>query len=122
MKKAVLIVLFSLPSFILSAQSEAILEFEKSIVNLGKINLNDTLHFELNYKNSGTKPLIISEVKSKCACTLIEFSGLPLLSGKKASLKIRLIANTTGKFYKEIYVYSNTEISPQIINLKGIVK
>jgi len=122
MKNTVIIVLLSILSFRLTAQSEAILEFEKSSINLGKIKYNDTLHFEMKYKNTGAKPLILTGVKSNCSCTFIDFSGLPLLSGKEASLKISLIANTTGKFYKEIYVYANTDISPQIINLKGIVK
>ena len=115
----IMLVVFSTLSL---AQIEAELVLEKEVINVGKLNFNDSLTIELNYKNIGGKPLIITQVKVQCSCTRVEFSKMPLLKGKQASFNINLVANTKGRFIKELYIYSNSYPSPLVISLKGIVK
>ncbi len=95
---------------------------EKTIFNAGKIQLNDTLKISILFTNDGSTPLIIQNVKTHCSCTSVEFPPSPILPGKKDQLKVKIIPNSTGRFIKELSIYSNSVSSPDIVRIKANVK
>jgi hypothetical protein len=89
--------------------------------NIGKIKMNQDLKVDFNYTNTGNTPLIISNVKTSCGCTLGKYSKAPLQPGETASITVSYDTRRIGKFSKTITVYSNTPDKLTKLNLSGEV-
>lgn len=73
------------------------------------------------FTNQGTKPLVISEVKSSCGCTIPNWTKEPVAPGQKGTIKIEYNTRLPGPFNKTVEVYSNANNSPVRITIKGKV-
>ncbi len=76
---------------------------------------------DFNFTNQGTNPLVISDVKSSCGCTVPTWPKEPIAPGKQGT--ISLVYNTTlpGVFNKTVVVYSNANNSPVRLEVRGKV-
>ena len=70
-------------------------------------------------KNTGSKPLVISDVKTSCGCTIAHWDKAPIASGKTAQISTEIEIKEKGYFNKTISVYCNTDDSPVTLNIKG---
>lgn len=50
------------------------IKWQDSIVNFGTIKKGDTIRITFHCKNTGTKPLIITNAKPGCSCTVADYS------------------------------------------------
>ena len=83
---------------------------------LGKVSCN----FE--FKNTGNEPLVISNVRATCGCTVPEYTQEPILPGATGCIKVTFNpAGRPGKFSKSIYVHSNTDPERTILRILGEV-
>ncbi len=113
---------------LLHAQSEVTdtivkgkIEFEESIHDFGQIKHGGDGTFEFIYKNTGTIPVSLSNVRSSCGCTIPTWPKEPLLPGKSEVIKVKYDTKRTGAFSKTITVYANAEGSPFRLQIKGTV-
>ncbi|MCF8294744.1 MAG: DUF1573 domain-containing protein [Bacteroidales bacterium] len=114
-------------SLISSAQSSthqtAYIEFDKVEHDYGTIKESDgpsTATF--TFKNTGSSPLVITDVKPSCGCTSPEWSREPIAPGKTGYIKAAYDpANRPGVFNKTIKVMSNAENNTIILRIKGDV-
>lgn len=91
-------------------------DFGKIEEELGKVSCN----FE--FKNTGNEPLVISNVRASCGCTVPEYTQEPIQPGETGEVKITFNpAGRPGKFSKSIYVYTNTEPNRTILRVMGNV-
>ena len=76
---------------------------------------------DFTYTNQGTTPLVITDVKSSCGCTIPTWTKEPVEPGKQGVITI--VYNTTlpGVFNKTVVVYSNANNSPVRIGIRGKV-
>lgn len=119
--KFLLLFLLSLNSA-LAPMQVAEFSFEKEIIKFPKTPEGEVLHFEYTYKNSGTAPLIITEIKVQCNCTKVEFDKTPLAPG--ATGKIKVSFDTKGKIgYQDrtLEIFANTKKSPTVVRFKVVV-
>lgn len=85
--------------------------------DLGKINEGAQVEVTWRFKNSGTKPLIISSANPGCGCTVAEKPEAPLAPGEEGRIKatfdskgragtnnkeVTVIANTSGNTYHQL--------------------
>ena len=112
--------LFLTASFAMaSAQS---ISFDKTVFDYGKIETGSDGHRYFTVKNTGDKPLILTEVKPACGCTTPEWSKDPILPGKSAQIKVGYNTNSAGAFSKIIEVFSNDpKNSRSVLTIKGEV-
>jgi len=76
----------------------------------------------IEIKNSGTKPLIISDVKGSCSCTATDWTKSPILPNQKGFVKVNYQSSSVGKFHKSVTINSNDVKNPvSIINIVGEV-
>lgn len=125
MKKVLIIgLIITLNLVHLKAQDNgnAILLPEKEVFDAHKIKLTDTLKIKLKFKNDGSSPLIIENVKVNCSCTKVSFPKTPILPTQKNELEVEIVPNSKGRFIKELYIYSNSVNSPTLIRIKANVK
>lgn len=73
MKKLVLIALVTLVSF--SANAQAKISFKAETVDYGEIAKGSDGVRVFEFTNTGDAPLIITDVKSSCGCTVPEKTG-----------------------------------------------
>ncbi len=80
---------------------------DKRDIELGVVPRYIPLHYNLLYTNKGNSPLLISNVRASCSCTVTSYSNLPLLPRETDTIKIEMNTDHIGKFRKLVAIYSN---------------
>ena len=77
--------------------------------DFGKMNEGDNLNVSFRFKNTGSKPLIITSVTASCGCTVPETPKKPYAPGETGVIKASF--NSAGKpnmQSKQVNVIANT--------------
>ena len=75
------------------------------------------------FTNTGSLPLIISNVKTSCGCTVPSWTQTPVLPGKKGEITVQYDTKITGRFSKSIEVFSNDPKSARkVLTIKGEIQ
>lgn len=96
-----------------------IIDFEKTIHDYGTMEQHDDGRCEFKFKNTGKEPLILSNVRSSCGCTVPEWPRQPILPGQSEVIKVKYDTKRIGGINKSVYVYSNGVKSPITLKIKG---
>lgn len=115
----VLFILFS--SYTMRTENGADIKFEKVVHDYGTIYQAGNGRCEFRFTNTGNEPLILTNVRSSCGCTVPKWPREPILPGKSASIKVRYDTNRLGSINKQITVTSNGKVSTIILKIKGKV-
>lgn len=85
----------------------------ESDFSFGKIKKGESREHTYEITNTGTNPLIISEVKPGCGCTVPEFTKEPILPGKKGKITLKFdSSNFDGAVSKAADIFANVENAP----------
>lgn len=85
-----------------------ILAFEKSTHDFGDIFQGDKVEQVFTFTNTGTEPLIITNIQVTCGCTAPEWPRNPIPPGGKGEIKIGFnSAGKIGRQNKTVTVISN---------------
>ncbi len=85
-------------------------EWKEKTLNFGTINQGQKLDVVYHFKNTGTKPLVISKVEPSCGCTVVETPTEPIAPGKEGVIKGSFDSHgREGSQYKTIIVNANTK-------------
>jgi hypothetical protein len=98
------------------------IEFSKETHDYGtvKYGADGTCTFE--FKNNGNEPLIISNAKGSCGCTVPEWPKEPIAPGAKGSIKVKYDTKRPGAINKSVTITSNAVNEPtKVIRIKGNV-
>lgn len=130
MKQIGLLVLTILISF-MQAQAQTKkdkpeMAFDKTIDGVtghdyGSIVFGANGKVDFTFTNQGTTPLIITDVKSSCGCTIPSWTKEPVAPGQRGNIKIEYNTSLPGMFNKTVVVYSNANNSPVRIEIRGKV-
>lgn len=106
-----------------TAQNEgASIEFETTSHDYGTIPQGGDGTYEFVFKNTGKVPLLLTNVRSSCGCTIPEWPKKPLNKGEEGKIKVSYNTRITGSFSKSISVYSNVGEAPIVLVIKGKVE
>jgi len=87
---------------------ETAIKFDESEFDFGEITKGSAVTHEFAFTNTGTKPLIISEVIASCGCTTPDFTKSPVLPGKKGSVTVTFDSSEfTGMVHKTVQIEGN---------------
>lgn len=106
----------------LSADEQANIKFTETSHDFGKIKEGTKATYEFTYTNTGSAPLILTDVITPCSCTSPDWSKEPLMPGK--SSKIVVVFDSKGKpgtFNKTITVKHNGAAGTEYLIIKGVV-
>ena len=104
------------------AKKTAIMNFETEVIDYGIIMQNSNGLKIFTFTNSGNAPLIISEVKTSCGCTVPTYSKEAILPGDVGQIKIKYNTKKVGSFTKTITVLSNAYQDRKTLKKKGTVE
>jgi hypothetical protein len=76
---------------------------------------------EFKFTNKKNIPLILSNVKASCGCTVAEWPKAPIMPGKTGAIKVKYNTNLVGTFMKSITVNSNAKNSTVMLTIKGTI-
>lgn len=96
--------------------------FEQSSFDFGIINAGQKITHYYKFKNTGATPLIISDARSTCGCTVPEWPKKPVVQGDTSSIKVVFDSDGKKGFQnKPIFIYANTFPAENKIYLTGTV-
>lgn len=117
MRRYIFLAMAFVPMF-LHAQA---ISLPSDTINCGQVVFKHPVKAEFKMKNSGDKPLLISDVKSSCGCTTVSYPKDAIAPGKTFSVSAVYDAKQLGHFQKEVGIYSNASDEPLLLTLKGVV-
>ena len=117
MKKLVLIALVTLVSF--SANAQAKISFKAETVDYGEIAKGSDGVRVFEFTNTGDAPLIITDVKSSCGCTVPKKPDGPVAPGASSTIEVKYDTNRVGPIRKTVTVYSNASEPIKALKIKG---
>ncbi|MFC4685900.1 DUF1573 domain-containing protein [Epilithonimonas pallida] len=97
------------------AQSKPLttIAFSETDHNFGDIKKGEKVEHVYEVTNTGTNPLIISNVKPGCGCTVPDYTKEPILPGKKGKITLHFDStNFDGSVNKIADVFLNVEKAP----------
>ena len=130
MKKIFVLLFIALVSITAQGQSEEeikkdftgpVFEFENKVLDYGEIAYNSDGHRVFKFKNVGKAPLIISNVKGSCGCTVPTKPEEPIMPGASGEIKVKYATNRVGPFSKTVTITSNAYEGTVVLRVKGRV-
>jgi hypothetical protein len=106
-----------------SAQTDNKAEFKfvEEKHDFGKVTQGKPVTTDFVYTNIGEEPLILTEVKPTCGCTIADYTKTPVKKGEKGSIKITYNAAVEAPFNKTIVVTSNAKTPTKYLVIVGEV-
>jgi hypothetical protein len=105
-----------------TAMAQAVISFDKTTQHLGFVRQGDTLNFQYKFTNTGNQPLVISDTKVECGCTVVDRPTDPILPGKQGTIKVTFHTNSAiDRQDRTVTVISNAANSPVVLRFKCIV-
>lgn len=106
-----------------SAQTDNKAEFKfvEEKHDFGKVPQGKPVTTDFVYTNIGEEPLILTEVKPTCGCTIADYTKTPVKKGEKGSIKITYNAAVEAPFNKTIVVTSNAKTPTKYLVIVGEV-
>ena len=97
------------------------MKFETSVVDYGTIEHNADGARKFVFTNTGDAPLIISNARGSCGCTVPTWPKEPIAPGATAEIGVKYATNRIGKFTKTITLTTNTTQKLKTLTIKGEV-
>jgi len=104
-----------------SSENGPKIEFTYTEYDYGTIFQGGDGTSEFIFKNTGNEPLILSDVKSTCGCTVPSWPREPVKSGESAKIIVSYRTTRVGPINKSISVSSNAASGPVVLRIKGNV-
>jgi len=93
-----------------------------SVQNFGKVTDGEKIVISFHFKNTGTKPLIISNVTAGCGCTVPEKPEAPIAPGEEGVIKAEFNSSgRVGMASKNVNVTCNTATQNYTLLFEGEV-
>lgn len=122
MKKLVAIICIAFLSFGAFAQDKiAKIEFKSDVIDYGTIEKGSDGIRIFEFTNTGNAPLIISNVKSTCGCTVPKKPKGPILPGETGEIEVKYDTNRVNAIRKTITVTSNADTPTVALRIKGLI-
>ena len=96
-----------------------VLSFETEEIDYGTIKQDADGVKVFKFTNTGKNPVVITQVKTSCGCTVPTYSREPVLAGASGEIQIKYDTKRIGKFTKTITIMSNASEPNKVIRIKG---
>lgn len=93
-----------------------------SVQNFGKVTDGEKIIISFHFKNTGTKPLVITNVSASCGCTVPEKPEAPIAPGEEGVIKAEFNSSgRVGMASKYVNVTCNTPTQNYTLLFEGEV-
>ncbi|MGI8893793.1 MAG: DUF1573 domain-containing protein [Bacteroidia bacterium] len=95
--------------------------FEKETHDFGTMPYEADGAYEFKFTNTGKQPLIITNARGSCGCTVPTYSKEPIAPGASGTIKVSYDTKRVGGFTKTVTIESNAATPTRILTIKGSV-
>ena len=95
--------------------------FEKEVHDFGTIEYGGNGTYDFKFSNTGKSPLIISNARGSCGCTVPKWPKEPVGKGQSGSINVQYDTKRPGPFTKTVTINSNAKSATKVITIKGTV-
>jgi hypothetical protein len=97
-------------------------QFEEEVHDFGEVPEGPNAVTEFKFKNVGNEPLIITNAKASCGCTVPKWPREPILPGQEEMIKVSYTTKgRTGAINKTITITSNASTPTKLLRITGKV-
>jgi len=99
------------------------IEFDTMRVNFGTIKQGEKFEHDFHFSNTGDAPLMITNARGSCGCTVPEYPREPIAPG--ASGVIHVVFNSSGKSgtqHKTVTLQTNASTQGVVLHVDGFVE
>lgn len=95
--------------------------FETEVIDYGTIEQGADGVREFKFTNTGNEPLIISNARGSCGCTVPTWPKEPIKPGESSVIKVKYDTKRIGTINKSVTITSNAKEPTKVIRIKGTV-
>tara|TARA_R100000306_G_C4326870_1_gene118126 strand:- start:143 stop:538 length:396 start_codon:yes stop_codon:yes gene_type:complete len=119
MRKLAVVALIAFVGFAANAQAK--FQFKTETIDYGTIAKGSDGVRVFEFTNVGDQPLVVTDVKSSCGCTVPKKPEAPVAAGASSSIEVKYDTNRPGPIRKTVTVYSNADEPVKVLKIKGEV-
>ncbi len=97
------------------------ISFEEETIDYGTIEKGADGKRMFTFTNTGNEPLIISNCKGSCGCTVPTCPKEPIMPGESGTIEVKYDTQRVGSFTKAVTVSSNASTPTKVVQIKGVV-
>ncbi|NOT35997.1 MAG: DUF1573 domain-containing protein [Saprospiraceae bacterium] len=102
-------------------------EFEELVYDYGEVMEGTMVKHVYKFKNTGNEPLVISDAKGSCGCTVPDWPREPIAPGGTGVINVQFDSKGKGsedggKQSKRVTVTANTNPAQTYLTISGVVK
>jgi len=102
------------------------IELPESSFDFGEITEGEKVNHVFSFKNTGSEPLVISNAKGSCGCTVPDWPREPILPGESGEIKVQYDSKGKGQpegraESKRVTITANTDPANSYLTIKGKV-
>ena len=102
------------------------MEFGETVFDFGEVMEGEKVVHNYSFKNTGKEPLIISNAKGSCGCTVPSWPREPIPPGESGEIKVQFDSKGKGKVggnnqSKRVTLTANTDPAQTFLTIKGKV-
>lgn len=99
-----------------------VMSFNEEVYDFGTVTDGEKVEHTFKFTNTGKEPLIISNAKGSCGCTVPKWPKAPIAPGATSEIVVQFDSkNKVGKRNQQVTITANTEPANTIIRLTGEV-
>lgn len=98
------------------------LEFSETEFDFGNLTAGESVTHLFKFKNTGKEPLVISNAKGSCGCTVPKWPKEPIAPGGSGEIEVKFDSkNKSGKQSKNVTITANTDPVNTILKISADV-
>ena len=99
-----------------------VMSFGETDFDFGSVDEGEVVSHVYKFKNTGNEPLILSDAKGSCGCTVPQWPREPIAPGGEGEIKVEFNSKgKKGKRNQKVTITANTNPPQTFIFLKGEV-
>jgi hypothetical protein len=105
-----------------STTNSPIMTFDKIVHDFGTIQDGTPVETVFSYTNTGESPLVITDIKSTCGCTVPrDWSREPLSPGESSQFTVKFNGKGVNKTSKTVTVTANTATGRETVKITAFI-
>jgi hypothetical protein len=98
------------------------MSFDRKVHDFGTIDDGVPQETVFSYTNTGEAPLVISDIKSTCGCTVPQdWSRAPLLPGESSKFTVKFNGKGANKTTKTVTINANTQNGSESVRIIAFI-
>ncbi|HLS11157.1 MAG TPA: DUF1573 domain-containing protein [Flavobacteriaceae bacterium] len=104
-----------------SMETFPVMSFEEEQFDFGEIVQGTHVEHVFSFTNTGDAPLVITNARSSCGCTVPEYPREPVAPGESGELLVKFDGSGRGTVNKNITLTTNTEKGMERLRIRATV-